>query len=434
MTTIVPLVPNWASPIKETYEFKTDVLTARDGTEQRRSLRQSARLTISYEAVADDDRRTAIERTQARIGEIVVLPNYLRAVRTTAAMPAGANTITISINPSWLAEGSTVALRYRRRVQLFDIESVQNGFVTFAAPADAAWSAGTAIHPVYQGYLSPSQVTLLSADVGTTSVEFKVDPGSTTFDEGSVGDTLGYIEILTVRPNWANSPNESYSRTVDTVDYGFGRSTLFAPVEYAPRTFQATYYDQGADDGEILRRFFLRQAGQRRYFYVPSWTNDFEIVETGLGEFVVDGRDAYDAYELNTVHRAVWLRFADGTAQAYAISDMVLVEDNTRILLADTSADFPAAITSGSWLYLSRFATDAMTFSWILDTTFSAMLAVKVMPGAAAEDMFDDGLDGASRYMIRTYGWDFTLNVLYTPIEESMHKWVDISAGVPRKA
>lgn len=43
----------------------------------------------------------------------------------------------------------------------------------------------------------------------------------------------------------------------------------------------------------------------------------------------------------------------------------------------------------------------------------------------------EGALDEASRFMISTYGLDFTLNVLYGPIDNSMSKWITISEGVP---
>lgn len=389
MTRLFPLVPNWASGLTETFEFKTEIQTSRDGSEVRRALRQNPRRGVSYTAMADGDRLNQYDATAFdSIGEVVTFPDYTRHTYLTAALPVDGTTVIVSSVPDWLTAGTTVAIVGRRRVALVEIESVVGLTVQFAAAVDRNWPIGSKLRPVLDGYLkAENQSTLVTNTVSSVPIDFDLVPGIYPMSGGDPGALVSGREVLDIRPNWSSSPAVSYTRDFDTVDYGWGRTANYLPVAYATRSFQATSLLRSASDTRSLRDFFIRQRGCQGEFYVPSWSNDMTLLSAMAGQtgIIVEGRDVFDAYAESTVHRAIWFRMNDGTTLALPVSAITLSGSNTRLTVSALAASIqPQNVGLLCWLYVSRFTSDTLTINWVTDEVATVTLATQSLENLAA--------------------------------------------------
>jgi hypothetical protein len=369
-----PLVPNWSTPLRETYEFKTDVMTSRDGSEQRRAQRNSPRVSIAFTSLADDKRRRALEHLHmSKLGETIQLPNYTVHVKTTTALPATGNVVQVASVPSWLVDGIWVALCRNRDVVAAEIDTVVGTVITFVDPLAQAWAVGTRIRPMIEGRVRrPAQQSAHTSAVTEPQLVFDVTPGAYEFDNSAAGLTyLNGFEVLTVRPNWADPPDISHSRDYDEIDYGYGRTDFYSPVPFSTRTVQATYTNRSADMTDWMRRFFLRQKGMRGEFWVSSWMDDLDLVDavTGNSYVTVAGREIYDTFAQSVTNRAAMLRLNDGTFRVYEFQTITLSGSNTRLSLTAPLAETiaPSRVRQMSWLYKSRFASDSLTVEWTTD-------------------------------------------------------------------
>ena len=102
---------NWQSPVEEEILFRTEIITSRDGSEQRIAQRVNPRLAYRWQAMA---RQTALDALERRLGadlgrELVFAhPRSRTALAADAA--AGATVINVGTPPDWLAVGQKAVL------------------------------------------------------------------------------------------------------------------------------------------------------------------------------------------------------------------------------------------------------------------------------------------------------------------------------------
>lgn len=430
-----PFVPNWRDGWKETLQFRTEIITSRSGKEQRRALRSTPRRTLEFRSVADGDRlRTLNGFMASQQDQTITLPEVTRAIRTTSALPVGGNSVTVEIVPTWLTAGVLVGLSHRRHQEQFVVLSVVGNVVQFTTVAQFSYGRVALLSPCVRGWLQDTlSAPLLTNTVSTPSVEFEVEPGSELPDDGEPDFTAWFNgrEILMLQPNWSQAPNVTFSHAVETVDYGRGRVRRTSPVDFGTRTTQAAFVRRSRDETKRLRQFFQRMRGQQGEFYAPTWQNDMtpavDAVE-GSNTLIVSGRNTYDSYANDTVHRAVLIRLRDGTLLPRTVSSISLLEPNSvLVLVAPWVFDLPAAdIVSITWLPVCRLASDTLVIEWETDQVARVSLQIRTLESFDSE--YGDLMDPISEYMLSTYGLAFSENVIADPLQWAVNvRYPDIA-------
>lgn len=390
MSEIWPLVPNWTNGVKETYEFKTEVITSRSGKEQRRALRTTPRRTVSYSALADGTlRQRAVAALVKSRGDAVLMGDPIRKVRTTSAIPVGSSAATLRSVPPWLLVGMTVGVTHRRQVEVFTVSGRMGNQVTLSPPSARAFPAGANLTPMIKAWFSKStafDTVTDSVAVVPVNVDLDLDPVNpqdpSPLEQPGPGNVapgasswLGGREILTVRPNWSRAPSVTYANSAETVDYGRGRIARTFPVDFASIAHQFGFTAMQAADAHYVVDFFRRKKGRRGDFYIPTWTDDLTpISNIGATSFTVEGRAVFDAYAGDTVHKAILILTKDGGAVPYLLNGISLSGGNTR-LTYDGSGTIPLEnVRRICWMPVARFASDTLTVDWTTEAV--AQIAV----------------------------------------------------------
>lgn len=420
-----PLVPNWVSGLKETYEFKTEILTSRSGKEQRAALRNTPRRQIAYSSLVNGEGLRRMEGILARGQERLMWgADFVRGVKTTSALPVSANTVSVRSVPTWLVPGATVCLSYRRAARRMTVAAVSGLSVTFTTGVEVPFGAGSRISRTVAGYIDSSlSTTRVTGTVAVVNSSFDIDPGTEPTDEGMINPSRWYDgrEMFLYRPNWARSPSITYSRDIETVDYGVGRVARFAPVPFATVTRQATYLGRTVAETDEVRRFFARMKGMRGEFYLPSWGDDLDVTQdvAGMAPFIrVAGRQVFDDFANDRSRRSIMMVMEDGSTIAFKLHAITL-DGNTSLLhlVGGFPFDLPRSlIRMVCWLQLSRFAADTLNIEWVSDGVAQFTLPIRSLEYAAPEPIDMTPWDELSLYMLSTFGWDFTENVLFDPL------------------
>jgi len=436
-----PLIPNWSQPVRETFEFRTEVFTSRDGTETRRALRSTPRRTMEYEALVVGERLRSLERLLIR-NQVAVFSGaeMVRGTRTTAALPVGGISVDVRAAPTWLIAGAKVLLISGIDARLFTVDEVAGLTVTFTTPSDLAFASGSRLAASVEGRVSSNLTTNWKTDaVATVPVTFEPLPATEAFDVGEIDFTAFYDgrEVFLLSPDWKTSPTIEYLHEVERVDYGRGRVAVTAPIQFGSEIRQGSYLHRSAEDALYLLQFFARMKGQRGEFFAPTWTHDLPPMVDLQGDtatLTVAGSEVFDTYADDTVHRAIVVRSRIGFIPMRTVESIALVSGNSVITLTeDWGIDIPLAdIISISWMPLSRFATDALTIEWVTDDLARTTLSVRSLQHNAAEaDQVGGALDGAALYLLATFGWNFLEYVLCDPLDLAVNgRWLAISVGL----
>jgi len=88
--------PDWSDDVLEHLEWRTDVLTAHDETEQRRSLRTKARRSFEYTLHATADRAPELEGLLfTKQNTRVAVPVWTDRARSTSSIAVGGSVVSV---------------------------------------------------------------------------------------------------------------------------------------------------------------------------------------------------------------------------------------------------------------------------------------------------------------------------------------------------
>ncbi|NSZ73943.1 hypothetical protein G6L74_09345 [Agrobacterium tumefaciens] len=419
MAVFLPFVPNWRNGIRDTYEFKTDVFTTRNGSEQRRATRINPRRALEVNVLLDGARMRgfadAVNRAKDGKVEIADFSAVPALVATTAS--SGATVLLIDSTPSWMTSGGTYVLMTGRTTSKVQVDFVDNNTVILVNPLTKAVGAGACILPMLPAQIANSNtLSLYTNQVATAPIQFDVEPGfvvrtpdALPFDESAEGDSVQSFGpaavlfgryVLLRKPNFLNRPQVQFNLKFETVDYSRGVVKTFTPVPIVSRTLTATYMAVNHAEAMAILDIFMRCKGRAGEIYVPTWGSDFPPVLNVADKIVqVAGTDFYETYNEDRAHSAVLIRTKSGTLLPREINIMAASGGNTFIEFHEDIGVSANEIEQISWMFVSRFAQDNLTIEWVTNTVANISLSFVTLENLAAESSY------GSNWILATGYW-----------------------------
>lgn len=402
-----PLWPNWdRTPVVVKYEFLTEILTSRDGSEQRIQKRKLPRKTLEFEVRALDtpvaqNHRQMRMMMQAQQNKTFVVPEWTR--RVYLANPVGVNEqqATLAYVPQWLYPGRQVCLSNGGQADLVTIDTTDplTGVVTFSTYLSREWGRDACMMPALSCYMPDTlRGTLHLPHASTHQVTFTQFPTSES-EEAFAGDApmtmLDGREVFTRRPNWRVDLALEEMWPVETVSFDSGPIERFRVIGFPTRVTKFSLMSKSQAEAEDILRFFLRKAGRAKEFWFPSQEDDFELKEAspaGLNTARVGGLDVLQLDSLtNGSLRGVEFLQENGERIFMKIISVSLRSDSFG---SDTLITFSEALPSNvgpgytkrvSWLHLARFAVDSIAFAYETPWVAQIEAAIQTLPYAEAE-------------------------------------------------
>lgn len=418
MAVFLPIVPNWQNGVRDVYEFKTNVFTTRDGSEQRRSLRIQPRRSITAAVLLDGARlrNFADALNMAKDGKIEVADFSADRAILQTTVADGATVLKVDRIPAWLVDVEECALLSGRTSQKIDIDFVSGTQIALNAGVVGAVGSGAQLLPIIPASLPQSNsLSIYTNTVATSSLTFAVEPGTIVrvaddlpVDSSADGETtqvfgpaaLFYGRYALLRkPNYLQQPTTAFQFAYETVDYDRGVRKVFTPVPIVRRTLTATYLAVTHAEAIAILDVFVRCYGMAGEIYVPTWGHDLpDIVSVSGDTITVAGTTFYDAYNGDKAHKTILIRATDGTLLPREIASLTKSGGNTQIK-CDVAIDIGAsAIDHISWLFVARFAQDALTIEWLTDGKANIVLSFTTLANLSAEDNFGNNWILATGY------------------------------------
>lgn len=427
MAIFLPIVPNWRNGVRDVYEFKTDIFTSRNGTEQRRSQRIQPRRSITAAILLDGERlrNFADALNKARDGKVEISDFSGDPAYSTETMLEGDVLLKLSTIPPWLVSGAYLSIVTGRTAVKARVDFVSDLTVALSAPVRASIGMGAKILPLVPASLEESTTLSIYTNLmATTSIKFNIEPGTVVRtpdplpDENTPTPTQSAFNpaaifqgryVLLRKPNYVAQPQVAFNLGFETVDYGRGVTKTFTPLSTISRTLTATYSGMSREGVLSLLDIFLRCRGQSGEIFVPTWGSDLpEILLVSVDTIRVKGTDFYDTYFQDPAHAAILLRGHDGTLTPCSIQHMYLSDGDTWIVCEKEINKTAAQISHASWLFVARFAQDAITVDWKTDGVASVVLSFVTLANLAAEDSFGGNWILATGYWRDRGVWEDT--------------------------
>lgn len=392
----LPIAPNWTSTVSAVYEFKTNVFSADDGTEQRWSMRSSPRRSLRFDSLLLAPRWQEMDgilrRPTAGWHTVADVTRPDAPALTGSPYPAEAGTLTVSVDavPAWLAAGAVVAVLHGYAIEPLVVASVSGTNVVFSTPLSRSFASGCRIVPVVPVELGGEpQLTAMTDSAATVSWALNVQPGSEQPDYGVAPATYDGRELWTQKPNWAVTPQFNYLQPIEKVDMGYGVVGRYAPVVIGGRVSQATYLQRSRADVAEIVAFFGRCRGRRGEFYAPTWLNDMmptEDIVAGSTTIRVTAPKLSQLHPDRNVYRDVYIETRSAGVLIRRVVEMTGGLTGSRITFTQSLPSLALGdVLAMHWLPLCRHASDALTVEWITDGIANVVLSPQAIQWRAAE-------------------------------------------------
>lgn len=376
MEPVFPFRPNWRSVVVERLEWLTDVVEARDLTEDRTQLRGFPRRYLEYELLEsgyDAGRLDAL--LWGWQAKQYTLPIWTDPQKLDVELAAGATSIPAATEGyDFYAGGKAVLWQDERNYETVKIDSIDTDtagdtFLTLTSATAQTWSAGTRLFPARLARLEPDlAVQRNTAAVVGSSVRFELDNSAGT----AVADSTTYrgTEVNERRPNWSSALQQNYRRKIRRHDFELGAVQIddLADLPILLRTHRHVL--ESRSEIADWRGWLHARAGRMNAFWQPQWQQDLQLVDSiGPADTTITIRDldSDDSYNLDTGRQDIGLRHRNGTWYFRRVESVADGDEGEEVLTLDSALGIsaaPADFSVVTWLMLSRFEADAVEIAW----------------------------------------------------------------------
>jgi hypothetical protein len=363
--------PDWSDPVVETLEYKTDVLIAWSGVEQRRALRIAPRRTFQFGATLEGQSRRVIEAALfAWSSRVWALPIWPDGQRLGAALPAGSSSIACdTVNRDFAVGNWAIIIQDAARYEIVTIAAIASGSLTLSTSTVGSWAAGARLYPVRSAMLAAyPDIARASGQLATVQPSFLiVEPCDWPPATGLA--TYRGFPVLEDSPDSSQNDRAGYDRQAVTIDNDTGAIAIddTANVGFPMNTHN--WFLNGRTARAKFRALLYLLKGRWGEIWLPSYQSDLKLaanVSSGastidvevlrFGLFLLGARNRQDI-RIELTNGSVWYR---------RVTAAFGLDPNTERLTLDSAlptAFTMAAVRRISFMALSRLATDAIAIN-----------------------------------------------------------------------
>lgn len=365
--------PDWARPVTERLEWKTDVITSYKGEEQRRSLRRAPRRYAEFYtgAIEPHDRRIMETAIFGWGSKNWALPIWWDGRQTTQDTPAGsfeiyADTVYADLQAGQSAILYSDSLNY----ETVDISAVFADRIELVSETLGYWPAGTILYPLRSAKIDGSlSVERWSGSSSFENVRFIFEQAANYAESQSFPTHNGY-PVLEAKPNWVDSPQLAFNRKTMIFDPGIGLRSYEDQSGIPVTTQRQKHTFLTKQESDSWRKYLYAMRGPQRAMYVPTWASDLRVVATiQNSDAVIDVEHTNRTLLIGQAAGRRNIRVQLTSGQIFYRSIVSSFELNETTERFSISSPFgiqiqPSQIELISYMSLSRFDSDAFEFAW----------------------------------------------------------------------
>lgn len=401
------------TPITETLKWKTDVITSRDGTEQRIGTAQFCRRehAVIYNIQDDDDMRAIYEQFESGAMAEFAYPMWPEQTRLKADAAQHDTNILIDVSKFDLQAADSIYFdNGNGTTEIVKINSIasDNLTITLSAGLQNDWNTAAHVYRVSQCLL-PSKPQLLRHPWGQLEAKLTlritewrtlfsadaapVEIGQETLMQDRVLTTeiytLSGIPIINARPIVDGTAQEDFEWNVEVQDFDTGAIQYFSDQLTAQVTWARKFLLKNNTQKFYWNYMLEWMHGMRRPVWLPTWEDDFgdTILSISGNTLVIQGETYASNYPYASPNRGLWFAYNGGWFGRLISEVATDGSGNTQIVLSE---DLPGAYPTTpagpiSFMNLCRQATDEVQrelypFYNMLSTSFIGTKATPEAP------------------------------------------------------
>lgn len=362
------------SPVGETLTWKTNILEAVDGQEQRISVRKNPRQVFNFNLKIENDasRRFLQSLLFGFQPGTFGLPIWHEARELTAAITASDTTIYLNTaNADFRADSLAIVWKSPLEYDALEVSSFTASSITFSSPVLNSYEIGETLVMPLRTAITNSNIEQGKHlnNLEELSMQFTVFDNDVDLADDSVYDTHNGFVLLD-QANFVSGAmlNDNIVRKMSRIDNQMAPPVQFS--DWATSRFATTkgWVCNNAADIWQVRQLLHALRGSQVTFYMPTFYEDIVVTGTlSSGSYLMDV--AYMGYDslvqANEPHVSVWIKLNSGTVITREVTDHEVLTATTERLTVGTSwgsTVAPEDIERVCFLRRCRVADDKLTF------------------------------------------------------------------------
>ncbi|TMS59819.1 hypothetical protein MW7_000255 [Imbroritus primus] len=380
---------DWQGGFTERLEWLTDVLTMRDGGEQRVRLRADPRRSFEFDVLEYGNGGQLDLLMNVWQSRVYAVPVWTDKVwLATAIYPGDAVLAVTTTDLDYHAGGLAIVGSNTGATEALEVLSLTADTITLKRPVLGNWPAGSWIAPARLGRLPAQQtVTRPTAAISQAKLRFDLeDLASTVTATNSPIRYRGYDTLLR-HPNRVEDVSVDYQRLIDLFDHETGTPAVIDIPNrpFIVRRYQFLMPDRA--DLTALRGWLAARAGRQVPFWVPTWERGLEVAQPfalDATAILVQARGFVTYYQAMPGRQDVAFLHNDGTWFLRRITGFEFVDgvvERMRIDAALGVACTPSDFRIVCFLELARLESDAVEIFFETDRVARVTLPLRSING-----------------------------------------------------
>lgn len=269
------------SELTETFKWKTDVLSAYS-KEQRISLRPQPRIELEMDfQFYKMEHEHAIYIARNYGADVILIPLWFER----AYIGEINETLEINVTTSNVRYNKRVFIYSSNKYQVCEIETVESDKLILKEKTLKHVNAW--VMPCYETrFTDPIEINGFSADYVTGSATFEITENTNVTGSHNYSTFEDY-PVMDDR-NVKNSVSFNYGVNFDAFEGVAGNVWYSKLNSYSSSSGSLNWSFDSSEEAFELIKFLTYLNGMQKAFYVPTWTNDFNIAEGTYTENYLD--------------------------------------------------------------------------------------------------------------------------------------------------
>ena len=360
---------NWSTPIIERLEWRTDVLLAYNGSEQRIALRQTPRRYFEFGFLVPTllERQKLEAAISANGSQSWDLPIWTDSTPCTSAVSNGDVVVYAdTVGRDFVAGGKALLLATNGNTLIINISTFTATQLNLSSAVVGAWPIETAVIPLRTAYLEQNQqISRFTGSAIYGVVRFLCDDISEwpTTTETEYRD----YPVLTTSTNWRQDLTLDYQRKMQIVDFGVGG--IYRDDESSMSVFIQSHHFVLDSRQKItdFRKFLYSRRGRLNALWIPTFMPDLSFVALSSTALDITNIGYTTLYNQAINSRDIRIELTNGNVYYRRIVASTIISNTVERLTLDsvlgvsvTAAD----VEKISFMMFGRLDTDAIELAW----------------------------------------------------------------------
>lgn len=378
--TLIANRPDWSTPPQMKLSYLTEVIVSFDGSEQRISVRDKPRLSVSYSIPVVDDDRYAFESDFIDTTDLLFVPLWHLQKVLGYEIIAGDSVIKLKDSNAYINSSQRLLISEAGVMELVEVSYLAGGLVSLTQAVKNDFSSSAIITPVVVArHADESSARSILSSFDMSELSFDADevlfekPGySVAFDKFHTGEAIvdslaefvGERYVFPFRPDRTSDVSIQHQRLREVLDTQTGARSVYERTQGAIRVFSYSFRFFTEVERQRFEDFADLHKGAQKEFYFEGPGKFFDLlapISAPTNSIVIK----YQGLSKRTASTppGISIKLYNGTTVYNAITQAVDNKDGTETitllnLMQDLDVEYIAP------LYLGRFDSDDFTYAF----------------------------------------------------------------------